>query len=91
MDEEFAGSQLYRQRVCFFLPHCLLTLYQHNQCGFLEKVDKETFLFFDKLVLIYFTSLSNFNLSIFSSGKDSFIKPIFSRSLSLSREKEEHW
>jgi hypothetical protein len=34
MDEYFASTQLYRQRVCFFLPLCLLNLYQHSQCKF---------------------------------------------------------
>jgi hypothetical protein len=34
MDQGFAGTQLYRQRVCFFLPLNLLTLDQHNQCKF---------------------------------------------------------
>jgi hypothetical protein len=81
MDEEFAGTQLYIQRVCSFLPLCLLALCQHNQCGFLEKADKENlFLFFDKLLSIDFTPFSNFNLLIFRSGKDSFIKSIFSLS-----------
>jgi hypothetical protein len=33
MDKGFAGThQLYRQRVCFFLPLRLLTLDRHNQC-----------------------------------------------------------
>ncbi len=86
INEEFAGTQLYRQRVCFFLPLRLLTLYQHNQCGFLEKNAKR--IFFYNLVLIYSTSFSNVILSIFRSGKDSFIKSIFSLSLSLSREKK---
>jgi hypothetical protein len=34
MDEGFAGTQLYRQRVSFFLPLSLLTLDQHNKCKF---------------------------------------------------------
>ncbi len=37
IDENSAGTQLYRQRVCFFLPLCLLALYQHNLCNFLKK------------------------------------------------------
>jgi hypothetical protein len=37
MDKNSAGTQLYRQRVCFFLPLCLLALYQHNQCKFVFK------------------------------------------------------
>ncbi len=54
MDEDFAGTQLYRQRVCFLLPLCLLALYQHNQWKKNFKVDDwwNLFLFFDKLVLI---------------------------------------
>ncbi len=31
MDKGFAGTQLYKQRVCFFLPLSLLTLDRHNQ------------------------------------------------------------
>ncbi len=34
MDQDFAGAQLYRQRVCLFAPLCLLDLYQHDQCEF---------------------------------------------------------
>jgi hypothetical protein len=84
MDQEFAGTQLYIQRVIyFFLPLCLLALYQHNQCGFFEKVDKKICFYF-LTNLIDFTPFSNFYLLIFSSGKDSFIKSIFSLSLSLS-------
>jgi hypothetical protein len=74
-------------------------LYQQNQCGFLEKVDKENlFLLFDKLVSIYFTPFSNFNLLIFRNGKDSFIKSIFSlplkgerRALVETKKKNHGW
>jgi hypothetical protein len=50
-------------------------------------IQKICFYFFDKLVLIYFTSFSNFILSIFRSGKDSFIKSIFSLSVPLKGER----
>jgi hypothetical protein len=52
--------------------------------NFLKKLIQKIFIiFFDKLVSIYFTSFSNFILSKFRSGKDSFIKSIFSLSLSF--------
>jgi hypothetical protein len=50
-------------------------------------IKKNCFYFFDKLVLSYFTSFSNFILSTFRSEKDSFIKSIFSLSVPLKVER----
>jgi hypothetical protein len=45
MDQGFAGPQLYRQRVCFFLSLRLLTLDWHNQCKFVQKLDDKNICF----------------------------------------------
>jgi hypothetical protein len=68
VDEGFAGTQLYRQKVCFFLPLSLLTLDRHNQCKFVLKVDdKNIFImvFFLPTCFNYFYSIFKLNLFIY--------------------------
>jgi hypothetical protein len=63
MDEGFAGTKLYRQRVCFFLPFSLSTLDLHKQCKFVLKVDDKNICFVcffcDQHVLPSFTPYLN--------------------------------